>query len=295
MTTKIKINKNDYIYLKEKGLLEEIKNPYDDFKYIFSLTTNKNKYYFKEESIDNIIKELIVIEIFKLFNIEAVEQEKATFETEETKYNGLLSKDFKEKNYDYIFLEEILNDYYVYIFNNDENDEGLMNYNLNNLEIIWNALEYRYKDYPDYENQVKIFMNELIKRFLVDILTGQIDRHALNILIKENEKEFSLAKVYDNSFSFDYTRLLLGVTPESLDYRNNKFVLTLSEFLNISSYKYTLQFKEMLDTLTIDKLIEIVNKIKNNNNLEDKCYNEIIDNYSKYYNKYTKVLKKRLR
>lgn len=290
----INICNNNYNKLKKNNILKEIKDPKIYFKYFFSLKCNGSEYIFKEEEIRNIINELVVIEICKLFDIDVVEQKLAILKLEDTLYYGLWSKNFKEKEYNYIFMAEILNDYFLYLSNVANEYLDLMHYNLNNLEFIWQVLEYKYKYYPNYEKQIELFMNKLVDIFLLDVLIGQIDRHGFNIEIKDNNDIFSLTKLYDNTFAFDYTNLSLGVTCDSFD--NNNFISLITEFLDISSYEYILRFKNMLETLTINKFEEIVNDIKNNNDLiDEEHYKYLIEKYTEYHNKYTKILKKRLK
>lgn len=294
----LNIDYNKYNLLKEKGIIEEINDP-EMRKYTFFLNINKVRIFFKEEEKENIVNELIIDNICKLFNKDILEQNYGYITNKNgKKVYGLISKDYKIKNYNYIPLDTILNDYYAYITNNNINYENIRIYEMINLETIYQALDHRYKKYPNYEEKIKKVMEELVSRFLIDILTGQSDRHGFNIEIKETETDFSLSCIYDNTESLKYDKFDMGVTMDSLVFKNDYMLDLLNEFLNISEYKYVEIFNNMLNILTIDKFINIVNEIKIKTEplgLPEKYFNLIIENYTKYYKEYKKIISKRLR
>ena len=210
----------------------------------------------------------------------------------------MISNNYKEDDYSYISLDTILNDYYVYITNNNINYENIRIYELVNLETIWQALEYRYRNTNNSEEIVKKLMEELTSRFLIDILTGQNDRHEFNIEIKEKGNDIKLANIYDNEEGLMYDKFDMGVTMDSLKYKGDYMTSLLNEFFNISESKYIDIFNSMLDKLSIDKFKLIVNDIKSNvKDLEvsDNYFDELINRYSKYYNEYKNIVNKRLR
>ena len=294
----LNIDYNKYNLLKEKGIIKEIDDP-EGRKYTFFLNINDKSIFFKECSKEGIINELIIDNICKLFNKDVLEQDYGYITD---KYNkkvyGLISNNYKEDDYSYISLDTILNDYYVYITNNNINYENIRIYELVNLETIWQALEYRYRNTNNSEEIVKSLMEELTSRFLIDILTGQNDRHEFNIEIKEKGNDIKLADIYDNEEGLMYDKFDMGVTMDSLKYKGDYMTSLLNEFFNISESKYIDIFNSMLDKLSIDKFKTIVNNIKSTvKDLEvsDNYFNELIDKYSKYYNEYKNIVNKRLR
>ena len=294
----LNIDYNKYNLLKEKGIIKEINDP-EGRKYTFFLNINDKSIFFKECSKEGIINELIIDNICKLFNKDVLEQDYGYITD---KYNkkvyGLISNNYKEDDYSYISLDTILNDYYVYITNNNINYENIRIYELVNLETIWQALEYRYRNTNNSEEIVKKLMEELTSRFLIDILTGQNDRHEFNIEIKEKGNDIKLANIYDNEEGLMYDKFDMGVTMDSLKYKGDYMTSLLNEFFNISESKYIDIFNSMLDKLSIDKFKTIVNNIKSTvKDLEvsDNYFNELIDKYSKYYNEYKNIVNKRLR
>ena len=294
----LNIDYNKYNLLKEKGIIKEIDDP-EGRKYTFFLNINDKSIFFKECSKEGIINELIIDNICKLFNKDVLEQDYSYITNKyDRKIYGLINNNYKNDDYSYISLDTILNDYYVYITNNNINYENIRIYELVNLETIWQALEYRYRNTNNSEEIVKSLMEELTSRFLIDILTGQNDRHEFNIEIKEKGNDIKLANIYDNEEGLMYDKFDMGVTMDSLKYKGDYMTSLLNEFFNISESKYIDIFNSMLDKLSIDKFKLIVNDIKSNvKDLEvsDNYFNELIDKYSKYYNEYKNIVNKRLR
>lgn len=289
----LNIDYDKYNLLREKGIIEEVNDM--ERRYTFFLNINNKRVFFKECSKEGIVNELIIDNICKLFNKDVLDQDYGYITD---KYNrkiyGLISNDYKNDEYSYISLDTILNDYYVYITNNNINYENIRIYELINLETIWQALEYRYKDMEI----VKKLMEELVSRFLIDILTGQSDRHEFNIEIKENGNDIKLANIYDNEEGLIYDKFDMGVTMDSLKYKGDYMISLLNEFFNISDSKYIDIFNFMLDKLSIDKFKLIVNNVKSNVkdlNVSDSYFDELIERYSKYYNEYKNIVNKRLR
>lgn len=294
----LNIDYNKYNLLKEKGIIKEINDP-EGRKYTFFLNINDKSIFFKECSKEGIVNELIIDNICKLFNKDVLEQDYGYITD---KYNrkvyGLISNNYKEDDYSYISLDTILNDYYVYITNNNINYENIRIYELVNLETIWQALEYRYRNTNNSEEIVKKLMEELTSRFLIDILTGQNDRHEFNIEIKEKGNDIKLANIYDNEEGLMYDKFDMGVTMDSLKYKGDYMTSLLNEFFNISESKYIDIFNSMLDKLSIDKFKLIVNDIKlqvKDLEVSDNYFDELINRYSKYYNEYKNIVNKRLR
>lgn len=294
----LNIDYNKYNLLKEKGIIKEINDPIGR-KYTFFLNIGNKSIFFKECSKEGIVNELIIDDICKLFNKDVLKQECGYITDKyDRKVYGLVSNNYKLDNYTYISLDTILNDYYVYITNNNINYEGIRIYELINLETIWQALEYRYRNNADHEKIVKSLMEELASRFLIDILTGQNDRHEFNIEIKENGNDVSLANIYDNEEGLAYDKFDMGVTMDSLKYKGDYMLNLLNEFFDISDSKYIDLFNSMLDKLNIDKFKLIVNNIKFKTSelgVSDNYFDELINKYSKYYNEYKSIVNKRLR
>lgn len=294
----LNIDYNKYNLLKEKGIIEEM-NDSKGRKYAFFVNIHGIKIYFKESTKEGIVNELIIDSICKLFNKDVLEQDYGYITD---KYNrkvyGLISNNYKDDNYSYISLDTILNDYYVYITNNNINYEKIRIYELVNLETIWQALEYRYRNIDNSKEIVKKLMEELVSRFLIDILTGQNDRYEFNIEIKEKDSDIKLANIYGNEEGLMYDKFDMGVTMDSLKYKGDYMASLLNEFFNISESKYIDIFNLMLDKLNIDKFKLIVNDIKlqvKDLEIPDGYFNELISRYSKYYNEYKNIVNKRLR
>ena len=141
-------------------------------------------------------------------------------------------------------------------------------------------------------------MEELTSRFLIDILTGQNDRHEFNVEIKEKNSDIKLTNICDNEEGLMYDKFDMGVTMDSLKYKGDYMMSLLNEFFNISESKYVDIFNSMLDKLSIDKFKLIVNDVKlqvKDLELPDSYFEDLINKYIKYYNEYKNIVKKRLR
>ena len=141
----LNIDYNKYNLLKEKGIIKEINDP-KGRKYTFFININNKSIFFKECSKEGIANELIIDSICRLFNKDVLEQDYSYITNKyDRKIYGLINNNYKNDDYSYISLDTILNDYYVYITNNNINYEKIRIYELVNLETIWQALEYRYR------------------------------------------------------------------------------------------------------------------------------------------------------
>ena len=219
-------NKN-YHELVTAGILKPLKNKIDNYKddgklSNFILFINGEMYYVKECAIW--YAELIVNEFLKLIGIDCLDYDVATFDGEVY----VLSKYYKKYDCEYISGDEILKDFYtdvdsqeyIDVINPSEQDRKRLEFYLNNLESIWLALDYRYKNHPDKEKIVYNLMMELKKRyFLKTFLLTDVDYHPGNWEIEEGE-EIKLSPVYDNAACLenDIFGLPFGCTPESTEY-----------------------------------------------------------------------------
>lgn len=294
----LNIDYNKYNLLKEKGIIKEINDP-KGRKYTFFININNKSIFFKECSKEGIANELIIDSICRLFNKDVLEQDYSYITNEyDRKIYGLINNNYKNDDYSYIPLDTILNDYYVYITKNNINYEKIRIYELVNLETIWQALEYRYRNIDNSKEIVKNLMEELTSRFLIDILTGQNDRHEFNVEIKEKNSDIKLTNICDNEEGLMYDKFDMGVTMDSLKYKGDYMMSLLNEFFNISESKYVDIFNSMLDKLSIDKFKLIVNDVKlqvKDLELPDSYFEDLINKYIKYYNEYKNIVKKRLR
>lgn len=260
------LNNKNYIdltsYFKNKNLSKEEINIGFDGRIIY----NNEEYYLKD--IKNLITmycELIAQNLLDVLGIPHVKYYLAKFYDKAY----LLSKTFKKKGNNYISGYKILDDYKTFLQKKyDIND-------MNNLEMIWNALSYRYNNIYGKEKGniiVAKLMDELTTIFSFDVVIDNEDRHQSNWLIEEGKDHISLSKVFDNEYMLNSY-----LDKDSL----NSFALGIyyedtSQFLN-----YSQMIKNYVrDSATefIDKLWYIYNKLDYNTFLE--CLLKVEKEYS---------------
>ena len=117
---------------------------------------------------------------------------------------------------------------------------------LNNLEIIWQALEYKYKNLIDI-NKV---MNEFVMMYLFTILFVDIDKHSGNWFIIEDKNGVRLAPLLDNELILNEYCETIGLTTNVKD--NKGIFNSLEVFFDTSSSEY------------FDLFISMYNKLRNN-------------------------------
>lgn len=117
--------------------------PIKEFKNIFWID---DKILFKEADISTIYNELIIEEIAKLFNIETPIYDIAIINNT----TGNISYNYKKRSYTYIDGTTLLTNY-----NKSNHTSKETIHNMNNLETIWNALDYHFRNYPDKEQIVE--------------------------------------------------------------------------------------------------------------------------------------------
>lgn len=187
-------------------------------------------------------------------------------------FRGVISKNYKKDGAIYIEGIDILEKFYaenkelldnlgISNPNNTEYQDEINMSRINNLEIIWLALEYYYKD---YNLDIKTLMDKLVDLFIFCLLSNDSDKHSANWQLEEYNNNVSLVPIYDNerAFFFADEPLLLHVSTN--DFKGNPYDKMLNEFLNISSREYIDRFLELYNILySENKFDEIIEKIEN--------------------------------
>ena len=227
---------------------------------IISFVCNGVKYFFKRTKFTNqTYNELLGYEFALEFGIDAIPYDIACLEG----FTGSLSEDFS--NYHYAFLEDILIGYYG-------NDIGKNN--LYDVSLMFMSI------YP--EDKVVDLLEDFRRLLMFDIIIGNSDRHAGNILVDTNR--LRLGPVFDNEilgnrdcyFSFSMT-----------GHDDN----TISEYLSILSEDELNIFRTKLDIISKDNILKILNKIENKIKapIVEGVKEEIINKYRDIYNYLLKV------
>lgn len=184
---------------------------------------------------------------------------------------GVISKNFKLANHNYIKGYDLLKDYVKNCLYKNKNitdfdtDEEIEKYNC--LEGIWTAFEYRYLSHPNRIEIVNKLMSQLVDMFIFDTLTGQTDRYEENWGIVENDEEIFLQPLYDNEFIL-FNETYFYFTPHTESNRgsylnfNEGLKKILSEFLSVSDDEFIERLKEKIPLITKENIDNIILRIE---------------------------------
>ena len=286
--------------------LEEIKKK-DRFFHTSVYKIDGIKYYVKRnQNSENIFSEFLIYELANKVGIDVVKPYCFS-----NKDKVIVTKDFKEEGYNSIGGKDILIDYLEYLIANKLIDDNIKKISkeevlssMNNLSVIFNALEYHLKSkYNKIDNEVlNNLMNELVKRFSFDIITMQSDRGYRNweVLENDNIKDFRFSPLYDNEYafsSFNEISYMNSVTSDIIktNYKdkNNKTIKDiLVEFLTTSSSEFVSIFINLFNKLDKSSILDSIEELKKNTDLSiSHIYiNQLINNYENNYNEIKEVL-----
>lgn len=264
------MRKNGYKMLPENSYLKEKDG--GGANYGFWIYYNHNEYYFKVGTKFELYAELFYSEIAKLLCIPTLSYDLAEFKG----LSGVISKNFNVNNEKTINMFELLDEYTNFMRQNiDLFEESPWITNIYNLENVWWALSYHYKNHPKKNMIIKRLMSQLTKHFLFQILSFNSDLNYGNLLLLDGKNpQFAPC--------FDYGRCgLVGFS--SLDstysfFPNHHFlekreklnVQIITEFLNMSCSHYILEFERYLNILIQKDFNEIIRKIE----IQTKCLME---------------------
>ncbi len=267
-----------------------------------SVNNNGKKYYFKkfeapDRNLTYLYNELICYELALKSSVKCV---KPNLMHKNNIY-GIITESYEKKGYKKINGSKILKEYYGYLKENNEvkynslNEDKILS-KMNNLEDIWYALLYHFKDYDIVVNEkiIKQIMHDLTKVFVFDIITMQIDRHYENweILESNNKDDAFLAPLHDNELSFNRFTFNDSIKVDSATIKVPTMRKMLMRYLSISSQDFIDEFIKMYKSLTPEILDESIEKCcKENNGIIPYTYKmKILENYEENYNYITDIL-----
>lgn len=216
------------------------------FKYL-----NKN-YFYKSDPIFSPYTELIGTEMLKDFNLPYVDYDLASVSGSK----GVISEDYKEKNSNYISGYQLLYDFY-----GEDFIDNVAQYD--NLESIWDALLYRYKDNPNKDNIVSNLMNRITDLYIFDIIVANSDRHPDNFAIVESKDNIDIAPIYDNSrmlLSVNHTKAVT-LTVDEVAYE--ELYSSLDKFINVSDTNFLNKIKDKLWIIDEENILDIFDRVQN--------------------------------
>ena len=272
---------------------------------VYKVDINDKKFVFKPApkgsdgmpSYESCFNEIVVSCIAKEININCIQATMASYNSTNNRFKneyGILMEDYNLDGYVPFFGSYFLEQYYNYLkannllksLENVSKEEALVR--MNNLKTIYSALLFFLKD---FDNKATIFngiTKELVRRFCLDYLTMQNDRHMENWgILLSIDKSPILIKMYDNELSFDE-----DFVPQlkALDYNETKEE-TLINFLNTSDV-FKDEFLDIYNKLDINKFESILEDIENEyGNFPSPLYKiNLIKKYKKNYENIAKIL-----
>ena len=278
-----------FIDLNRMLTKKEIKLYDHDYDFIPSrvssfIDDNNDIYFFKESMMSEPYNELLAEELLKDFNLPHAEYDLAIYGNRK----GVITKSFIDKNKKYYFGENIIKDY-----NKALNKE--FDVTDNNLENIWDALEYKYRDNPNKEIIVSHLMNQIVDMYIFDILTGNCDRYYWNYQIEEGKEGINIAPIYDSEAIMINTNNPSFFVAGDID-KNNKPNLyeELEKFISYSESSYIDRIKDKLWIISgknIDSVLERVEK-KIGYEIPDELAVEYIKGFLEHKEKLEELLNK---
>ena len=236
--------------------IDNYKRKESDYWCQYWVYINGEEYYFKPT--DDFYVELMGYHIAKFLGIDACYTDLAILRGEK----GIISKSLRKKGVDLVSGTDILKQY-LEAFEDDVSDMGykVQKYKgdfkkamtINSLEMIWQPLEFKYKDKANIEE----IMHQIVKMYFLDIILNNWDRHGENWMIEERTNDIKLAPLFDwdNALKKDFLRFEMGtsVTDLSTDkFGERAFQKMFYNFFNTSASEY------------FDMFINMFNEVNNN-------------------------------
>lgn len=263
----------------------------------------------KKEGIrDAMYKELISEEIAKMLDLRTISSK--IFKYNDSTY-GLISEDYRDKNYNIISGKDIILNYYEFLIDNDVSvEQDFINKKLivedkyvrfNSLEFAKDALKFFFDDINIYHKNefYNTIISKLEKRYLFSFLTMQNDFHAGNWEIFYSNATAFISPLFDMEECFNN---VFFVSDDNLAHYNNSMRYSKDENLDLYGdfYKFynskddigrenILSMIKLLNPLTIKtciKSVESTKLVKVPKELEDS----ILDMYTKHYEKVLKTI-----
>lgn len=240
-------------------------------KFFNRYTFEKNgvKYFYRrfalnDRPLEYLLNELIAYEMAKKLEIDCVRP----IVVNKPNNVGIATKSFEKDGYSVINGQTILENYYKHLYSNNNEDDLEFNETItkmNNLENIWDALDYYFKDYEKNKKNeiIKNIMFDLTKIFSFDIIMMQSDRHAENweILESNNKDAAYLVPLYDNELCFDNYSISTNLNVEFEEETLINAHYNLKKFLSYSSDDFINVFLNYFEKSTPEVLEHIIKDI----------------------------------
>lgn len=256
------MRENGFLIISPESKIKEKKK--EGANYGFWILKDNEEYYFKVGTKYSIYMELFCEEIAKILNIPTVSYDLAKVGD----FKGVISKNYNPDHVKETSLFEILDLYYENVIckSPDLYENEVFIENAFNLEDVWWALDYYYKDYPNKDQIVKKLMDQLVDSFLLQILTFNADLSYENMQIL-NTPVPSLTPNFDYGFAgiVDFevkaNKYFFPVVPYTMGRpkQSNEIII---DFINMSDEVYIQKFEKYLSTLYQTPINDILKKIE---------------------------------
>lgn len=272
----IGVDTTNFDEIIDEELITVIKNDrLANRRFVFSFEYDGEKYFYKYNWIGIPYNELVAEELLKDFGISCVSYDLAVCSGKK----GNISKTFKKEKAIYIDGEEILSNFW-------SNDKYIETHN--NLEDIWDALEYRYDNYPNKRKIIEKLMKKIVNIFVFDIISCQYDRHSVNWQIMESDDEIDIAPLYDNEGILTTSGKTPFISLTITDQERGILWPEINEFQAVSSEDYINLIKDKIWIISDENLESVFKKI------EDKTGYPMPKHIKEYYLKGYQGHRKRL-
>jgi len=257
---------------------------YDDRH--FWLRIEDEEYYYKPSNYP--YHEVLAYYIAKELGFNAVYCDLAKFSIIPSKADlrkGIISKNYRKKDCKYIPGYEILKEYYkahpkitrkMGLTDNWKKYYGGPYYiDMNNLEIIWQALESKYQNNPNAN--ISKLMNQIIENYIFAILVRANDKGAQNWELEESENTINIYPIFDNELIF-YDENITTTISTSFDDSEATIGESVRRFLTTSSEEFVELFVEKFKTFNYDMLMKGIDEVEKQteSKIPDEIKEEII-------------------
>lgn len=247
--------------------------------------------YFKDCSESLAISQLFCTYVLRALEIPTVSLDMARYQS----YKGIVSTSYNPHHLKEFSLKNILDKYFLEVVLKRKHKSYIQkSYDLYNLEDIYQALCYFFRNDLNNEAIVSSLMQDIVKLFFCQFLLGDYDMHYRNLIVLK-DSSFHLAPFFDfdGSFCLDLnsTRYVVALENYGHDSRKRRKPI---EVLEESIPKYYELFKELF--VLIPTKTEVLNDIEKSlgkklhpNTIRHICYDEYIaqiDNMLKMYEKH---------
>lgn len=261
------------------------KEYFDETDFLFSFSYRNETYFYKYSNSKyvNPYNELVAEELAKDCGIPCANYDLAILNS----YKGVLSKNFEKENTKYIDGSDLFYEY------TSETSRDVFN----NIEDIWDVLEYYCYNYTNKKGIVQYLMKKIIDIYLFDIILCHCDRHLKNWKIMKYDDNIDIAPLYDNErILADYVDNNDGLVSMgmSLDYCNSceSLLESIKQFQKVSSKEFTNIIKEKLWIISEENLNKVFEKIEKKTGypMPEERKEFYLSNYQKHRKRLEEVL-----